>query len=100
MANQIKQYFLAPSWDYPPKGPIALGNLIVSPSRPVPALVTAYSAAGSEGPISSTKHGVEWQKGRSNAHKFGIWTKLFVVSSLTPYPGPRARHHARAEQRW
>lgn len=95
MANQIKQYFLAPSWDYPPNGSIALGNIIVSPTRPVPAVVAATSAAGSEGlNISSTKHGVEWQKGKTNAHKFGIWTKLLVASSLLPFPSssrsPRA----------
>lgn len=84
MANQIKQYFLAPSWDYPPNGSIALGNIIVSPTRPVPALVTraATPTAGSEGLISSTKQGVEWQKGKTNAHQFGIWTKLLVFSSL------------------
>lgn len=85
MANQIKQYFLAPSWGYPPNGSIALGNIIVSPTRPVPAVVAAASAAGSEGLISSTKHGVEWQKGKTNAHKFGIWTKLLVDSSVSPF---------------
>lgn len=85
MANQTKQYFLAPSWDYPPNGPIALGNIIVSPSRPVPALVTAASADGSEGLISSTKQGVEWQNGKTNAHRFGIWTKLLVAPSLLPF---------------
>ncbi|KAG6356101.1 hypothetical protein INS49_015486 [Diaporthe citri] len=76
MANQIKQYFLAPSWDYPPKGSIVLGNIIVSPTRPVPPLIAVASAAGSQGLISSTKHGVEWQKGKTSAHKFGIWTKF------------------------
>ncbi|KAK4040988.1 hypothetical protein C8A01DRAFT_45809 [Parachaetomium inaequale] len=53
MANQTKQYFLAPSWDYPPNGPIALGNIIISPSRP------------------------------STAYTLGIWTKFVEFLGLS-----------------
>lgn len=88
MANQIKQYFLAPSWDYPPDGPIALGNIIISPSRPVPAVVTAASAVEPKGKISSTKHEVQWQKGRTHAYQFGVWTKLFVAALFRPNSVP------------
>jgi hypothetical protein len=86
MSNQVKQYFLAPSWDYPPGGAIALGNIIASPARAVPAVATAASAATGqeEGLIASTKHGVEWEKGKTRAHKFGIWTKLLVASLGLP----------------
>ncbi|KAL2145796.1 hypothetical protein VTI28DRAFT_6295 [Corynascus sepedonium] len=77
MANEIKQYFLAPSWDYPPNGPIALGNIIRSPTRPVPPLLAATSVGRPL--ISTTKHNVEWTRDKASTHSFGVWTK-FVES--------------------
>ncbi|KAL2150976.1 hypothetical protein VTH82DRAFT_6074 [Thermothelomyces myriococcoides] len=87
MANQVKQYFLAPSWDYPPNGPIALGNIILSPSRPVPPLFNAATMAAKTTTIhnktqpvfSTTKHQVEWTRDRASTHAFGVWAK-FVES--------------------
>lgn len=75
MSNEVKQYFLAPSWDYPPNGPIALGNIILSPTRPVPPLCTAAKLEV-EGLVTSNKRDVEWKRGKTDAHKFGIWVKF------------------------
>ncbi|ROW09899.1 hypothetical protein VPNG_06357 [Cytospora leucostoma] len=42
MANQTKNYYLAPGWLYPPNSShIALGNIISSPKHPVPALASS-----------------------------------------------------------
>lgn len=73
MSNNKKQYFLAPSWDYPPDSTIKLGNIILSPSRPVPPLVSASQVAAQ---VSSSKHEVEWTREKMKSHKFGIWTKF------------------------
>lgn len=83
MTNETKQYFLAPSWDYPPCGPIALGNIIVSPLQPVPPLITTDDHnIVPEGLITSNKHGVEWVRETTRAHKFGIWTKFIEIIGL------------------
>ncbi|KAL7953082.1 hypothetical protein V8C34DRAFT_297866 [Trichoderma compactum] len=38
MSNQKKIFFLCPTWDYHPDGPIKLGSIILSPSAPTEAL--------------------------------------------------------------
>ncbi|KAK3299817.1 uncharacterized protein B0H64DRAFT_1527 [Chaetomium fimeti] len=92
MAAQKKQYFLAPSWDYPPSGPIALGNIILSPSRPVPALLSATTLSppplSSEskpetlaGPnrTSTFKHNVEWTRDQSLSRSLGVWSRFIEL---------------------
>ncbi|KAF6812643.1 hypothetical protein CSOJ01_05062 [Colletotrichum sojae] len=38
MANRERYFFYAPTWDYPPNGPIKLGNVIPSVKKPQQAL--------------------------------------------------------------
>lgn len=83
MAAQKKQYFLAPSWDYPPTGPLALGNIILSPSRPVPPLLAASTLTRTLDPatlapnrVSTTKHNVEWTRDKSVSHSLGVWSRF------------------------
>lgn len=90
MSNHVKNYFLAPSWDYPPNGLLTIGNIIVSPKRPIPPLFSATSdnkessshgtqdarAAPAHPHIRSFKDDVEWTRERAVAGKFGVWTKF------------------------
>lgn len=81
MSNEVKHYFLAPSWDYLPNGPISLGNIIVSPTRPVPPVCTAAKIE-TQGLITSNKRDIEWKRGKTRAHKFGIWMKFLEFLSI------------------
>lgn len=68
-----KAYFLAPTRDCPPSGPIALGNIIVSPSVPEEALNSNLI------PPTETIHEsyqTNWQAemGHHKDGKLGIWT--------------------------
>ncbi|SPQ26063.1 085264aa-fb84-4513-9374-dac57e83f289 [Thermothielavioides terrestris] len=65
MANQTKQYFLAPTWDYPPNGPISLGNIILSPRAPCPL--------SSPPPPPSTP---------PRPPRLGLWTKFVELVGL------------------
>ncbi|KAB8278136.1 hypothetical protein BDV30DRAFT_234084 [Aspergillus minisclerotigenes] len=38
MASQKKAFFLTPTWEYNPTGPVQLGNIILSPTNPAEAL--------------------------------------------------------------
>ncbi|ENH75406.1 hypothetical protein FOC1_g10002966 [Fusarium oxysporum f. sp. cubense race 1] len=44
MANRDFFYFYAPTWDYPPEGPIKLGNVISSVKITSSFLSRVYSA--------------------------------------------------------
>lgn len=85
MANQVKNYFLAPSWDYSPDVrpgiTIALWNIVSSPTRMVPPLAAATAVPSEENTSKSTKTGFEWVRERDKGKKFGVWTK-FLSSIL------------------
>ncbi|KAI0883223.1 uncharacterized protein GGS22DRAFT_195426 [Annulohypoxylon maeteangense] len=78
MANAVKNYFLAPSWDYSPNAKpgvtIALWSLVSSPTRMVPPLMAATAVPNDEDINKSTKHGFEWIQEREKENKFGVWT--------------------------
>ena len=80
MANQVKNYFLAPSTDYPPNGLLALGNIILSPKRPVPPLAPAPAAPLPH--VSSSKENFTWMRNHSASAKLGLWTKFIELLSL------------------
>jgi hypothetical protein len=40
MASEIPEYFLPRNWDYPPTGPIKLGNVLISLKEPHRPLAT------------------------------------------------------------
>ncbi|KAK4102095.1 hypothetical protein N658DRAFT_485477 [Parathielavia hyrcaniae] len=83
MANPQKTYFLSPSWDYHPSGPIQLGNLIVSPTTPAEAL----NGPDCPRPPPSacfpptTKTGETWSSTDQRAGRYGLWTE-FLSSTL------------------
>lgn len=77
MSNQIKSYFLSPSWDYPPNGPIQLGKIVMSPARVTQALNTdTLKAPPSDSLMSSHKASVTWSKQKQRAGKYGVWTEF------------------------
>lgn len=79
MANQQKKYFYPPSWDYPPGGPIALGNIITSPKDPVPALVAVPSHQLPNVSKLAVKRKVEWTQEKAAKGSFGIYTKFLEL---------------------
>ncbi|KAK2611920.1 hypothetical protein QQS21_002026 [Conoideocrella luteorostrata] len=80
MANQVKNYFLSPSWDYAPDGKpgvtIALWNIVSSPTKMVPPLAAATVVPEEDDTGKSTKTGFEWTREREKEKKFGVWTKF------------------------
>ena len=74
----VKSYFLAPTRDCPPSGPIALGNIIASPSSPEEAL--NLRPALPIRPIYDS-YQTNWTaevRHRRQAN-FGLWTKFLQV---------------------
>jgi len=80
MANQVKNYFLSPSSDYPPGGPLALGNIIISPKRPVPPLAQAPSTPLPD--ISTSKDNFQWTRSHNTATSVGGWSKFLELVSF------------------
>jgi hypothetical protein len=80
MANEVKNYFLSPSWDYTPDAKpgltIALWNIVTSPTKMVPPLVAATAAPAADDTATSTKTGFEWTRERDKENRFGVWTKF------------------------
>ena len=84
MSNEIKKYFLAPSWDYTPgDGRIAIGNLITDPTDAVPPMVSAKSGdIDATKVLKSHKTGVEWTRQRQKEKRFGIWTRFLALLGI------------------
>ena len=78
MANRVFYYFFAPTWDYPPNGPIKLGNVITTVNKPERPLYTAPLPTASE-VFSSEKKGVEISKEKILSGKVGILAKFLSV---------------------
>lgn len=80
MSHAQKTYFLAPSWDYLPDGPIKLGNIITGPSKAAQPLNVGTRLAPSNVLLPSFKSGVRWTRSNQQDGKYGVWTKF--LSSL------------------
>jgi hypothetical protein len=78
MANHVFYFFYAPTWDYPPEGPIKLGNVITSTKKPERPLYTAPLPTNSE-VFSSEKSHVEFSKEKLRRGKFSILTKFLSI---------------------
>lgn len=75
MANQIPYFFYAPTWDYPPTGPIRLGNVLTSLQKPEQPLYTAALPTDSEVFSSDKKH-VEFSRDKLRQGKLTILTQF------------------------
>ncbi|PVH85639.1 hypothetical protein DL98DRAFT_557564 [Cadophora sp. DSE1049] len=80
MANQTFYYFYAPTWDFPPEGPIKLGNVITSIKTPERALFTAPPDLAST--TSSTKSSVTFSREKLRSGGFSIVTNFLSVLGL------------------
>ncbi|KAL7940992.1 hypothetical protein V8C42DRAFT_201576 [Trichoderma barbatum] len=80
MANNQKLFFYAPTWDYPPNGPIQLGNVITSvkrPERPHHRVPPADSDV-----FTTKKTSVEYTDDQLQNKNFSILVKFFSVFGL------------------
>ncbi|KAI1658709.1 hypothetical protein F4813DRAFT_388475 [Daldinia decipiens] len=75
MANRTSYFFYAPTWDYPPNGPIKLGNVLTSLKKPERPLCTAAPLADAD-VFSSEKTQVEFSRDKLNSGQFSILTKF------------------------
>ena len=84
MANVIKAYFLAPTWDYPPNGPIALGNIIAKPSNPSqPLNATNRLPIPVDSLVQpSVKTDWEWVNDKLRQGKIGIWARFLQALGI------------------
>jgi hypothetical protein len=84
MANQRKTYFLCPTWDYHPDGPIQLGSIILSPRTPAetinPAAARVPPPPDALFPATS-QTGVTWTREHHAAGRYGLWTRFLESSS-------------------
>lgn len=83
MSNQKKTYFLCPTWDYHPDGPIQLGNIIISPSSPAEPLNDRERTRPAQDSLfpPTRKTSVTWSKDRLRSGSYGLWTQF--LSSFT-----------------
>lgn len=81
MANQTPYYYFAPTWDFPPNGPLQLGNVLMSVKRPERALYTAPLPNTTE-IITSEKIQVEFSREKLKAGKFSIFTRFIKFIGL------------------
>jgi len=75
MANRVPFFFYAPTWDFPPDGPIKLGNVLVSPKTPELPLHTARLSPEDE-VFSTEKRQVEFSHEKLREGQFSILTKF------------------------
>ncbi|KAM0193386.1 hypothetical protein ACHAPA_004424 [Fusarium lateritium] len=78
MANREFFYFYAPTWDYPPEGPIKLGNVLSSVKRPHLPLFTAPPSDETD-IFKTEKKSVEYTKEKLRSGRFSILTKFLSV---------------------
>lgn len=75
MSNNVKTYFLTPSWDHPPNGVIRLGSIIASPTKATqPLNVGTRKDPEQDSLIPSYKSYVTWSKEKQRKGKYGLWT--------------------------
>ncbi|KAJ0108958.1 hypothetical protein J7T55_005505 [Diaporthe amygdali] len=81
MANRIPYFFYAPTWDFPPGGPIRLGNVIASVKTPELPLYTAQLLT--EDKLYSTeKRAVEFSYEKLRDGRFSIVTRIMTFLGI------------------
>ncbi|EEU35606.1 uncharacterized protein NECHADRAFT_52455 [Fusarium vanettenii 77-13-4] len=78
MANRDFFYFYAPTWDYPPGGPIKLGNVITSVKNPHRPLFCSPPPEESD-VFKTEKKSVQYTKEKLRRGRFSILTKFLSV---------------------
>ncbi|RSL76624.1 hypothetical protein CEP51_009796 [Fusarium floridanum] len=78
MANRDFFFFYAPTWDYPPDGPIKLGNVITSVKNPHRPLFCSPPPEDSD-VFKTEKKSVQYTKEKLRRGKFSILTKFLSV---------------------
>ncbi|KAL7917440.1 hypothetical protein ACQKWADRAFT_325756 [Trichoderma austrokoningii] len=81
MANITCYYYFTPTWDFPPNGPLQLGNVLMSVKKPERALYTAPLLNATE-IITSEKSRVEFSREKLKAGKFSIFTRFINFLGL------------------
>ncbi|KPM38865.1 hypothetical protein AK830_g7709 [Neonectria ditissima] len=81
MANNVFYFYFAPTWDWPPEGPIRLGNVLTSIKKPEQPLHTAPLPAADQ-VFSSHKSEVEYSQKKLREGKFSILTTFLSVLGL------------------
>ncbi|UKZ74548.1 hypothetical protein TrVFT333_002218 [Trichoderma virens FT-333] len=77
MANNQNLFFYAPTWDYPPNGPIKLGNVLTSVKKPERPL---HCVPPTESDVFSTKKmSVGHDKDQLRNEKFSILVRFFSI---------------------
>ncbi|KAH6950810.1 hypothetical protein DER45DRAFT_619338 [Fusarium avenaceum] len=78
MANRQLFYFYAPTWDYPPEGPIKLGNVITSIKKPHISLANVLPSQDT-GVFKTEKKSVQYTEEKLTTGGFSILTKFLSV---------------------
>lgn len=79
MAAERPSYMLAPNWDFPPDGPIALGSLIKNPKRPDRALNSSTRVEIDKSRIITTKRtGWSLARGDLRLGRVGLWASFLA----------------------
>ncbi|VUC35621.1 unnamed protein product [Clonostachys rosea] len=78
MANPEFFFFYAPTWDYPPGGPIKLGNVITSVKNPHRPLFCSPPPEDSD-VFKTEKKSVQYTKEKLRRGKFSILTKFLGI---------------------
>ncbi|KAK5993702.1 hypothetical protein PT974_07138 [Cladobotryum mycophilum] len=81
MANTAFHFYYAPTWDWPPEGPIKLGNVLASIQSPERPLCTAPLPNDHE-VFSSEKKEVKYSKAQFSEGKFSILTTFLKILGL------------------
>jgi len=78
MASEVPEYFLPRNWDYPPGGPIKLGNVLASLKEPHRPLATLQPDANSIIKSRKSLAAIETEDGRSG----GVTVMTTFLSAL------------------
>lgn len=81
MANNVFFFYYVPTWDWPPEGPIKLGNVLSSIKKADQPLFTAPLPADSE-VYSTEKFEVKYSREKAREGQFSILTKPLSVLGL------------------
>lgn len=91
MANNVFYFYYAPTWDWPPEGPIKLGNVLTSIKKPERPLHTAPLPTTDE-IFSSDKYEVEYSKEKLREGGFSILTTFLSILGLGVDVGADWKH--------